>query len=269
MTAASLMHAVPARTFILTLDCDWAPDFVLDHVREMLDGKHAHATLFVTHPSSALAAWKASSRFELGWHPNFLPGSTQGRDPAAVAAYLETIAPGARSMRTHDLFQSTSLLRDFLSKAPRIRYDTSLYLPGQASLAGFDLLFGADTKLRRYPFVWEDDLHLLAGGTGDFRLADLPAQGLCIVNFHPIHIYLNTADFSDYAKVRALGPMQALTAAQMEPFRNPAAGIGTVFANALETVDFSKHLAEFAEWEAQAGNPTDGADALDRIDPRR
>ena len=250
----------PARTFILTMDCDWAPDFVLDHVREMLERKSAHATLFVTHPAAALHAWKASSRFELGWHPNFLPGSTQGRDTAAVAAYLDAVAPGARSMRTHGLLQSTSLFQDFLSRAPRIRYDTSLYLPGQDEVRGFDLKLGAGTQLRRYPFVWEDDLHLLAGGAGDFRLADLAARGLCIVNFHPIHIYLNTADFSDYAKVRALGPMQALTAAQMEPYRNQgnrAAGIGTIFADALETLDFSRHLAEFAAWESGTADSFD------------
>ena len=84
----------PARACILTLDCDWAPDFMLDHVREKLAAAGAHATLFVTHPSQALDAWKASPDLELGWHPNFLPGSTQGGDPEAVAAYLESIGVG-------------------------------------------------------------------------------------------------------------------------------------------------------------------------------
>ncbi len=234
------------RTFILTLDCDWAPDFILDQVRESLAANNVHATLFVTHPSPALESWQRTSGIELGWHPNFLSTSTQGPDPKSVADYLEGFAPGAVSMRTHDLYQSTSLLRDFLAQATRIRYDTSLYLPGQKSLSAFDLPLGTGRTIRRYPFLWEDDLHLMAGGTGSFRLAEIQSQGLCIVNFHPIHIYLNTIDFSTYTKVRALGPMQSLTAAQVEPFRNPGSGIGTVFQNALERLDLSMNLAEFA-----------------------
>ena len=234
------------RNFILTLDCDWAPDFMLDAVRENIAAKNAHATLFVTHPCPALQAWVATPGIEMGWHPNFLSASTQGRDPKSVAAYLEGIAPGAISMRTHDLFQSTSLLREFLEQATHIRHDTSLYLPGQKSLTAFDLHLGSGRTLRRYPFLWEDDLHLLAGGSGSFRLGEIDGQGLCIVNFHPIHIYLNTSDFATYNKVRALGPMQSLTAAQVEPFRNPDSGISTIFQNALENLEFSMNLAEFA-----------------------
>src|SRR5690606_37916543 len=213
----------------------------------------AHATLFVTHPSPALDSWRTATGLELGWHPNFRPGSTQGKSPAEVAAYLEAIAPGARSMRTHDLHQSTSLFREFLGHARSLRYDSSQYVPGQDHLRSFDLGLGGSRSIKRFPFLWEDDLHLAAGGTAAFRFSRLTAGGLRILNFHPIHIYLNTADFADYERVRALGPMHALTAAQIGPHRNSGRGIATLFADALANLDFSLNLEEFAAHEAAEG----------------
>ena len=235
------------RTFILTLDCDWAPDFVLEDVLARIRGRGAHATLFVTHPSPAVDRAKQLSGLELGWHPNFLPGSTQGRDAGEITAYLRYIAPEARSMRTHDLFQSTSLLRRFLPLAATLRYDASLFLPGQPAVQPFDFHLGGGLKLRRFPFVWEDDVHLLSGGRGDYRLEDLPGEGLCIVNFHPIHVYLNTADFEVYERMRSLGPMPALQKSDVDPFRQTGDGIGGIFDRALEALDFRLNLREYAE----------------------
>lgn len=236
---------------ILTLDCDWAPDFALDHVRGLLAARNTHATLFATHPSPALSTWMATPDLETGWHPNLLPGSTQGADVAQVVAYLQATVPGARSMRTHDLFQSTSLLRKFLTHAPSIRRDASLYVPGQVSLSGFDLAFGDGTSLRRYPFAWEDDLHLAAGGSLKGPIAGLPTDGVAILNFHPIHVWLNSPDMGAYGSVRALGPMAAITEAQSAPHRCAGDGIGSLFAWALANLDFSMNLEEFAADEAR------------------
>lgn len=234
------------KTFVLTLDCDWAPDFILDYVREKLEQHKVHATLFVTHASEALNFWKKNSAFELGWHPNFHANSTQGNDPISVAKTMKTIFPGAISMRTHDLYQSTSILKSFLTFAPEIKLDTSIYLPNQKSICPFDLHFGRNQILRRFPFVWEDDLHLLNGGNGDYLFSTLKTEDLCILNFHPIHIYLNTIDLTVYQKVRALGPMHQLTREQLAPFKNQAKGIETLFLNAISSLSFQMNLAEFA-----------------------
>ncbi len=239
----------PEQTFILTLDCDWAPDFILDEVREMLLKKNAHATLFITHSSEALSAWKQEKIFELGWHPNFMTGSTQGENPFQVAKYLNAIAPNATSMRTHNLMQSTPLLKDFLQNTPSILNDTSLYLPNQIHINSFKLHLGNKISIKRFPFCWEDDLHLLSNGGFNFSWLPFRTKGICILNFHPIHIYLNTNDFSVYHRIRALGPMSSLTEKQLSPFRNSQSGIGTLFSKALDSLDFSNNLGEFAERE--------------------
>lgn len=234
-------------TTILTLDFDWAPDFVLDFVRTKLEEKKAHATLFVTHASTSLAAWKSNPDFELGWHPNFLSNSSQGKDPHSVAEYLKTIVPGAKSMRSHDLFFATSIFKRFLASAPELRYDSSLYLPEQTEINAFDLDFGFPQKLKRFPFVFEDDLHLLEGKSLEIPHLKWSQLDFCILNFHPIHIYLNTFDFNAYLEVRDLGPMQDLTPQQIEPFRHLGTGIDTLFTQALETLTFPMTLAEFAD----------------------
>ena len=64
---------------VLTLDTDWAPDFVIDFVAKQLVAYQVRATWFVTHASPAVERLSQhSDLFELGIHPNFLPGSTHG-----------------------------------------------------------------------------------------------------------------------------------------------------------------------------------------------
>jgi hypothetical protein len=236
--------------FFLTLDCDWAPDFAIAHARALIASRNAHATLFATHPSPALEAWKRTPGLEVGWHPNLLPGSSHGKTPAEAAAYLEGFAPGARGMRTHGLLQSTGLLAALAAAAPSLRYDASLYVPGQASLRGFDFPLPGGKSLRRYPFAWEDDLHLAAAGPLAPPLAGLPSEGLCILNFHPIHVYLNTSDMRDYERVKALGPLASLAPSQVDPHRRIGPGIGSLFEWALGHCDFPLNLGEWLESEA-------------------
>ena len=66
--------------------------------------------------------------FELGIHPNCLPGSTRGNTENGVLAHMKEIVPEAVSMRTHGLYQTSNFLR----KAARdygIEINVSLLLP--------------------------------------------------------------------------------------------------------------------------------------------
>lgn len=231
---------------ILTLDCDWAPDFVLADVLERVARKGAHATIFVTHPTPVIKGLGPEGRLELGWHPNFLQGSTQGGTPEAVADYLGAIVPKARSMRSHDLITGTRLFREFLAAAPHLRYDSSVYLPRQKHVSGSDIRFGGKAHIKRFPISWEDDCHLMEKGGFPFRLGDLPTLGTCVVDFHPIHVWLNTADLKVYEKLKAKGPLQDLKEKDLLPLRNKGQGIATVFEQALDKLDFSLNLSERA-----------------------
>ena len=231
---------------ILTLDCDWAPDFVLADVLERVARKGAHATIFVTHPTPVIKGLGPEGRLELGWHPNFLHGSSHGGTPEAVADYLAAIVPKARSMRTHGLVTGTALFREFLTVAPHLRYDSSVYLPGQKHLSGSDMRFGGKARIKRFPIAWEDDCHLMEQGGFPFRLAEIPTLGTCVVDFHPIHVWLNTADLKVYQKLKTMGPLQDLKEKDLKPLRNKGQGIATVFEQALDTLDFSLNLSERA-----------------------
>src|ERR1017187_7044133 len=99
----------------LTLDIDWAPDFVIDFAADLLIRRRVKATWFVTHSSPAVDRLRDHPElFELGIHPNFLPGSSQGKTVAEVLSFCRACVPEARSMRTHALVQSSGLLGDVM-----------------------------------------------------------------------------------------------------------------------------------------------------------
>src|SRR5437870_1859007 len=144
---------------VLTFDVDWAPDFAIDFVAEQLVQHQIRATWFVTHDSPAIERLRRHPElFELGIHPNFLPGSTHGATTHEVLRHCMTMVPEAVSLRTHCLFQSTPLLCDVLTLTP-IRVDASLYLPHARALSPNEYQWRGETLLR-VPHFWEDDFEM-------------------------------------------------------------------------------------------------------------
>lgn len=69
------LHSVTA----LTIDIDWVPDWIIEEVASILIDHNVKATWFVTHASPAVDKLQQMPElFELGMHPNCLPGSTHG-----------------------------------------------------------------------------------------------------------------------------------------------------------------------------------------------
>jgi hypothetical protein len=191
---------------VLTIDIDWAPDFTIDFVAEQLISRQVRATWFVTHMSPAIARLKQyPDLFELGIHPNFLSGSTHGNTPDAVLDHCMTLVPQASSVRTHMLFQSTLLLRQILAQST-ITTDVSLFLPGTPHIRPVEWVCRRRILLR-IPYFWADDFEMernipcwhLAPHLG-------VGKGLKIFAFHPIHIYLNSADIEIYQSLKQRMP---------------------------------------------------------------
>src|SRR4051794_10356042 len=104
---------MPDGGLVVTLDVDWAPDFMIDAAAAALVQHGVRATWFVTHASPAIdRLGERPDLFELGIHPNFREGTTHGDDPIA---HLLEIVPGARCARTHSLLQSTPLLERLMA----------------------------------------------------------------------------------------------------------------------------------------------------------
>jgi hypothetical protein len=191
---------------VLTIDIDWAPDFAIDFVADQLISRQVRATWFVTHMSPAVARLKQHPNlFELGIHPNFLSGSTHGDTPDAVLRHCMALVPDASSVRTHLLVQSTLLLRQFLAQT-KITTDVSLFLPGAPCICPVEW-FSQRRTLLRIPYFWADDFEM-ERNMPSWRLASHlgAGEGLKVFAFHPIHVYLNSADIEVYQSLKQRVP---------------------------------------------------------------
>jgi hypothetical protein len=191
----------------LTIDADWAPDCAIDLVREILCEHDVKATFFATHASPALGRLRERpDLFELGIHPNFLPGSTHGASVAEVLDHCMGIVPEATSMRSHCLVQSTPLHQEVLRRTP-IDTDVSLLLPGARPLLPVSY-HHADRSLLRVPYGWEDTAAMEAGALAHPTL-DASHPHLQVVAFHPIHVLLNSRSMHDYQRLKSAVPSLA------------------------------------------------------------
>ena len=203
------MPASASRDGVITLDVDWAPDVVIDSVAQILIERRAKATWFVTHASAAIERLAGHrDLFELGIHPNMLPGSTHGRTEDEVMAHMATLVPGAVTMRTHGLYQTSN----FLVKAAKdygILNDVSLFLPRAPHLQPHRINWGG-AALWRIPYFWEDDSEMYEDDP-IWALSDgrLQVSGLRVFDFHPIHVALNTERFARYDTLKSVRPLQS------------------------------------------------------------
>lgn len=190
----------------LTFDVDWAPDFAIDFVRDLVRTYDAPSTWFVTHSSDALQRLREEApRVELGIHPNFLQNSTHGVSATEVLSHCMGLVPDAVSMRTHSLVQSTPLLQMVTEHTP-IKLDSSLLLPRVSGAVPFRQPF-AGRPLLRVPVQWEDDVEMeYEDPRWDAQFAIDQKAPLQVFNFHPIHIYLNSVTMGPYHRLREKVP---------------------------------------------------------------
>ena len=169
----------------ISIDVDWAPDFVLESLIKCLKENQVKATFFATHPSELLKDLADSDQFEIGIHPNFYPNSSQGKNFEQIMQTLVKWYPQAIGTRSHGLVQSSRDIKNYLNYG--LKYDSNLQLYDQAYLLPFYTFSG----LLRLPFVWSDASHLLFERSFDFESIKLVQPGLKIITIHPIIWYLN------------------------------------------------------------------------------
>lgn len=190
----------------LTFDTDWADDDVVRDTVELLDARGVAATIFVTHPSPALAALAGHPRIEVGIHPNFnalLESGPHDHDAAAVLAELHDAFPAAVSVRSHSLFQSSGIHHLFARRG--LTFEVNQFIPAWSGVTCKP--YREITGMIRVPYFWEDDVQVMAMARGLApawnAAAMLDAKGLKVFDFHPIHVFLNTESMDRYARSRA------------------------------------------------------------------
>lgn len=221
----------------VTLDVDWAPDAIIDSVAALLAERRVRATWFITHRSPAVERLRShGDLFELGIHPNMLPGSTHGATEDDVLAHVLSIVPEAKAMRTHGLYQTSN----FLAKAATrfgLRVDVSLFLPRAPHLRPHRIPWGG-ASLWRIPYFWEDDCEMFEERP-IWNLSDrtLAVSGLRVFDFHPVHVALNFDRFEQYDTLKRMRPLADWDETFIAEHVRSGAGPRTLFlelAGALE-----------------------------------
>lgn len=183
----------------LSIDIDWAHDAVIADTLELIETYRAKATWFATHATPQLDVIRSAGCHELGIHPNFNP--LFEREPVSardVVLRVVELVPDSVSVRSHSLVRSSRLSNIFTSLGQT--HESNYLLPPYVAL---DLEPWRDwSGLTQVPIRWEDDVRLIDQTFGEPR-RHLGRIRPLVVDFHPIHIFLNTVTISDYEAARS------------------------------------------------------------------
>ena len=176
----------------LTMDVDWAPDFVLEKIFDEIRERKLNCTVFATHESEVI---KNIDRkyFEVAIHPFFKDENYREPIRKLLGIYKE-----ARGLRSHCLIQSSNIIAVLPSEG--IRYDSNTYLANVPDITAFKDWNG----LVRIPFFFMDTFFLDTHSKDSRKIENicLDRPGLKIFDFHPIHLYLNTETVAQYNKMK-------------------------------------------------------------------
>ena len=203
----------------LTLDVDWAPDEVIVECVAALDHAGTRATFFATHDSELLRDLAEAGVHEVGVHPNFDAGPDGGL-PELLRLY-----PRAVGGRSHRLHVSSEVLQVY--RAHGLRYESNIYLPWHPQLRPVARF----ADLISIPFYWSDDKHLELGRPLELGAVGLDTVGLKVLNFHPVHVFLNTETPDHYARLKHADQQPDVLAGE-----RGARGIGDLFAAVLDHI---------------------------------
>ena len=228
---------------VLTADLDWAPDAVLAHMLELLEPFGVPLSLFCTHPT-ALAAG-----LDVGIHPNLL----QTLEPRPVVEELLAAYPEARGIRCHALLHSSRL--STLYRELGLEYTSNYLCPGRV-VGPLHAMAG----LTEVPIYLEDDHYFSVHQEFSAEAIDLDSPGLRVLNFHPVHVFLNTPgpELWDRAKVDYHKPER------LARHRWKGRGTATLLLELLERarrrgLRFSSLRTVVDRWRSTAGAPFGGA----------
>ena len=236
---------------VLTLDVDWAPDFMIDAAMQILIDHNVRATWFITHESPAVERLKQNADlFEVGIHPNFLPGSSHGDSVESVLRHCLAMAPQATSVRTHALFQSTPLM-NYILQQTHIQTDASLFLPHTPFLRPLDYRVGGRT-LVRVPFYWADDFEM-ERAEPCWHLDQIEkVDGLKVFDFHPVHTYLNSRSLESYVLLkRGTMKLNELRQAVSDDLVNTGDGARTLFVEIVQHLSNSRESFRICDMDKQ------------------
>ncbi len=178
----------------ITLDIDWAPDLAICHCLEILKEKKIKATFFATHKTDLLKEIQKDGH-EIGIHPNFAKNSSHGISTEKVIENCLKIVPNAKLIRTHGLIHSTKLIIKIFKEFPQLKIDISTFTYHFPTVSFFQLKLEG-LIIERLNYNWEDDTEF-ENKSFNWNKSNLFGK-FNILNFHPIHVYLNSQNSVHY-----------------------------------------------------------------------
>jgi len=219
-------------TLVISLDTDWAPEWTVVKALEELADAGLAGTIFATHDYPLLRDAAGKLDVEIGLHPRISGDIEDLQYQLGALRRLHGIYPNAVSVRTHGLAQSTNLLRGFFQEG--LVVDSSLNLFGLPSVSLVQTPWG----MVRAPVSWSDAAYLISGGTMTSK-PWMATKGLCVLNFHPIHLALNTTSWDQYCAFKEKFPdIHAVLPDQVAEFklRSGKQGIHSIWMATLRAV---------------------------------
>ena len=189
-------------------DIDWASDACIEKQLGFFLARGVPMTVFCTHASAAIDRLRGDARVELGIHPNFSAGSSQGATLDEVLDTCFGLVPGARCMRGHRWYSSNDVSDRLVERG--VLFDSN-----ECSMLDPVAPYIHRSGLLRIPVYFEDGGFLWNGAEVNFktngrRYFDTP--GLKVLDLHPIHFALNCPSNEFYRTVADTTPRAVYSA---------------------------------------------------------
>lgn len=209
-------------TFILTSDVDFVSDDFLDIAYRPL--KELPLTIFMTGRSEYLdKAVCENTWWETEPHPNFCAQSTHGGSISEVFSTIEQFYGDAVGFRCHKYYSSNDIEEKFANRG--FSYASNI-CTDLVSIAPFWDRCG----ILQIPIFFEDGGYLKYHGVPrlDDILKRMHRDAVYVFNFHPIHLVLNSCDFSTIRRLKdsmSATRYSMLSAEDARMLRNNAYGV--------------------------------------------
>lgn len=159
----------------LTVDTEWSSEDHIKRIFDLADSYDVPLFPFLTHDSAFLRARGGAQ----GIHPNFLPGSTQGKTEDEVLDHCFELVPRATAFRSHCFYSHTRMLWKMAERGIRADANVLTYLEYRVP---FTNVAGYTT----FPTFWSDDVALRRGETCIDKRR-MTNNNVLVVNVHPLN----------------------------------------------------------------------------------
>ena len=185
----------------LTFDVDWAHDEILSDTLDLVEQAGVSATFFMTHETPLIERIYGNEKLEMGIHPNFnflLQGDhSKGKNISEIISNLMNVIPNCKSVRSHSITQSGPISDAF--RKVGITHESNDFIP---EYSGINLRpWVSNNGMIKVPYCWADE-HAWKRKDNAFTSGIDITNVLHVLDFHPIHVFLNTNSTDLYEKSR-------------------------------------------------------------------